>query len=292
MPSPSRFLLRWVALMGAVLGTNVAGFCVPSAPQCGRISGMAPVCMSSNSRWGGREKNPSLRGTKLRPSKELDLQQEEKRMRQTIATYPMDVDALCEYACFLACVKRDFKGASENYSQAIKADATRARRIAVQLWSDSFAVQVEREAAFRIKEQWMTLFASMDHYKDGFAPRAELLETVLRLGAPDDPKLHTLLDMCSSPKDGLVDCFRLSDGLRIEPDKTRYRFIRFTEKILGRTPVVSNPAADTDPVESPLRATIRRFLLGRALPRPSARLGTVTRVKEKSLSTVNLRNLG
>ena len=31
------------------------------------------------------------------------------RMKQTIATYPNDVDTLCEYACFLASVNRDFK---------------------------------------------------------------------------------------------------------------------------------------------------------------------------------------
>jgi hypothetical protein len=68
------------------------------------------------------------------------------------------------------------------YSRAIKADTTRARRVAVQLWADMYAIQVEREAAFKIKERWLDLLASLPSYKGGMAPDADVLDAVLKLG--------------------------------------------------------------------------------------------------------------
>jgi hypothetical protein len=68
------------------------------------------------------------------------------------------------------------------YSRAIKADTTRARRVAVQLWADMYAIQVEREAAFKIKERWLDLLASLPSYKGGMAPEADVLDAVLKLG--------------------------------------------------------------------------------------------------------------
>mmetsp|Transcript_27983 Transcript_27983/g.67275 ORF Transcript_27983/g.67275 Transcript_27983/m.67275 type:complete len:232 (+) Transcript_27983:2-697(+) len=190
----------------------------------------------------------------------VDVPEEEKRMKQRIETFPDDADALCEYACFLASVRRDFKGASEHYERAIRADCTRARRVSVQLWADMFCLQVERETAFVIKERWLDLFASLPSYSEGFVPKGDAVSAALRLGVADDKRLAKLVDK-TCDEGGLVDVFQLSEGLRIEPHVTRYRAIALAEKILGPAPLGETEG------ELPREASVRRalwsLLLGR-----------------------------
>jgi hypothetical protein len=117
------------------------------------------VAKSGVSQWGKRfasalDANPG-RGERRERSEQED------RYKQVLATSPGNVDALCGYACFKSTVREDYDVAAQLYTNALRADPERARRITIQLWADLWSMKAEKSRTEEAKTAWMDLFGKV-----------------------------------------------------------------------------------------------------------------------------------